>query len=206
MINIIIIITSLSLYNKFYKVPDGNTAGIPFATFLITETKPREDAIPRITEFCQSIIDDASRGGLKLTFLIQPTAIRQNVLNNALVDMKKRGARFAFIIMNEDGIYGSCKLISDSIPVLTQNVKMKTVLKNPRGISTQIALKLNSKLSGINHVLASRLPSSSKKPDTWQPIPASISWLFDRPSMVVGIDVSHPDKSNTESESIAGSR
>ena len=63
----------------------------------------------------------------------------------------------------------------ESLGFLTQNVKLKTIVKNPRGISSQIALKLNSKLGGINHVLASRLPPNVKRtPDSWQKIPAAI--------------------------------
>jgi len=131
------------------------------------------------------------------------STISADNLSSALTEIKARGARFAIVVMVEDGGYGKYKLIADSLGFLTQNVKLKTVLKNPRGISSQIALKLNSKLGGINHVLASRLPPNVKKtPDSWQKIPASISWLFEKPAMLVGIDVSHPDRSS-DAQSVA---
>lgn len=38
--------------------------------------------------------------------------------------------------------------------------------------------------------------------NSWQSPPASISWLFDNPCMLVGMDVSHPPVGN-KSESIA---
>jgi len=131
------------------------------------------------------------------------STISSNSLSSAISEIKVRGARFAIVVMVEDGSYGKYKLIADSLGFLTQNVKLKTILKNPRGISSQIALKLNSKLGGINHVLASRLPPNVKKaPDSWQKIPAAISWIFEKPAMLVGIDVSHPDRSS-DAQSVA---
>jgi hypothetical protein len=52
-------------------------------------------------------------------------------------------------------------------------------------------LKINTKLGGACHTLVSRLPSAPKT--TFQDPPVSLSWVFDKSCMLVGIDVSHAE-------------
>jgi len=56
-------------------------------------------------------------------------------------------------------------------------------------------LKINTKMGRINHKLASRLPrtDADSAPQTSQPPPASIGWVFDKPTMLEGMDISHPE-------------
>jgi eukaryotic translation initiation factor 2C len=79
----------------------------------------------------------------------------------------------------------------------TQCIKWDKVAKPPRGIHYNVLLKMNFKLGGTSHVLASRLPSGAQgaagNGSVFQSPPASLSWIFDRPCMLVGIDVSHPE-------------
>jgi len=81
------------------------------------------------------------------------------------------------------------KFVGDSLGVSTQCVKWKNVEKPPRGYFSNIAMKLNTKLGGTNHTLISRLPADGPKPDgpIFQDPPASLSWLFDKPCMLVGM-------------------
>lgn len=60
----------------------------------------------------------------------------------------------------------------------------------------------NNNILGTNHTLKSRLPPNTKSNPTFQNPPASISWIFDKPCMVIGIDVSHPEQ-GTERPSMA---
>jgi eukaryotic translation initiation factor 2C len=65
------------------------------------------------------------------------------------------------------------------------------VKKLPKGIHLNVLLKINSKLGGINHVLASRLPNKPVPANVKDPIPAALSWIFENKStMVVGLDFS----------------
>ena len=65
-------------------------------------------------------------------------------------------------------------------------------------------MKLNTKLGGTNHTLISRgnseLPDNGEK--LFQNPPVSLSWLFDKPCMLVGIDVSHAEP-GSDRESMA---
>lgn len=64
-------------------------------------------------------------------------------------------------------------------------------------------LQINAKLGGTNHSLTSRLPTGGpSQPRVFQDPPCSISWLFDKPTMLMGMDVSHAEK-GSESKSVA---
>ena len=67
-------------------------------------------------------------------------------------------------------------------------------------------MKVNTKLGGINHTLASRNPIDDSRKrvrddprdntngdEVFQQPPNSISWIFNEPCMLLGIDVNHPD-------------
>ena len=71
----------------------------------------------------------------------------------------------------------------------------------PRGFHLNLLIKMNTKLGGTNHTLISRAPAKST-PGIFQDPPNSLSWLFDKPCMLVGIDVSHPEP-GSERESMA---
>lgn len=91
------------------------------------------------------------------------------------------------------------KAAGDNLGLVTQCVKYKNVERAPRGYAQNLLLKINTKLGGTNHTLASRLPSmgdAEVQPDLFQSPPESISWVFDKPCMLVGIDLSHPDAAN----------
>jgi hypothetical protein len=83
-------------------------------------------------------------------------------------------------------------------------MKWKNVDKPPRGYHLAVSLKINTKLGGTNHTLASRLNPQmlQSAPKTFQDPPASLSWLFDNPCMLVGMDVSHAE-GGSDRDSIA---
>ena len=55
-----------------------------------------------------------------------------------------------------------------------------------------ILIKMNTKLGGTNHTLVPRAPGKAGT-GVFQDPPNSLSWLFDKPCMLVGLDVSHAE-------------
>jgi hypothetical protein len=112
----------------------------------------------------------------------------RNDLSRALWDFKGRGARVVFVLLNAD-VYPLVKLAGDSICLPTQCIKWQNLSKPPRNYHTSLLIKLNSKLGGINHTLASRLPmherNQQQDDESFQQPPKSISWLFDEPYNMV---------------------
>jgi eukaryotic translation initiation factor 2C len=91
--------------------------------------------------------------------------------------------------------YCTVKFATDPMGLMTQCVKWKNILKPPRGLHMNVMLKVNTKMGGTNHTLASRLSPEAARagPATFQDPPASLSWVFDKPCMLVGIDTSHAE-------------
>jgi hypothetical protein len=94
--------------------------------------------------------------------------------------------RLALVILVED-YYKEVKLVGNTLGLSTQCVKWKNVDNIPSGYGGNIVQKINTKLGGINHTLVAR-----GRPDTID-APAGISWLTERPFMMVGMDVSHAE-------------
>lgn len=110
--------------------------------------------------------------------------------------VKKKGARIVIVVLVEAHGHGAVKLASDALGLPTQCVKLATLTKNPRGVYSNLMIKINAKLGGTNHTLKSRLEPKDQAAaagKTFQSPPASLSWIFDKPCMLVGIDVSHPE-------------
>ncbi|XP_017882046.1 protein argonaute-2 isoform X2 [Ceratina calcarata] len=107
--------------------------------------------------------------------------------------MKKTGIKMVIVILSTmSNAYSCVKQISElkvSGGIVTQCVKSHTLRSkmNPATISN-ILLKINSKLNGVNHVLDNRqLPKS----------------LIDSPCIIVGADVTHPSPDSVNIPSIA---
>ena len=115
---------------------------------------------------------------------------------------KRNGARIVIVGLIDD-VYGDVKLAADLIGIATTCCKWKNLEKTPGGYCLNLVLKINTKLGGTNHTLATRGTSQPRSTDKiFQDPPSSISWLMDNPCMLVGMDVSHPDAGSTK-ESIA---
>ena len=157
-----------------------------------------------------------------------PTNDRSENLTNCFEKLKSGGARIVLVLMATDS-YGRVKLVSDKMGVWniirssvatysavgypvsvwyaietglpTQCVKWKNVDRPPRGFHVNLLIKMNTKLGGTNHTLVQRAPSNPGV-SVYQDPPNSLSWLFDKPCMLVGIDVSHAEP-GTERDSMA---
>ena len=109
--------------------------------------------------------------------------------------MQEHGARILIVILTGD-FYCSVKFATDPLGMMTQCLKWKNVLRPPQGLHMNLLLKINTKMGGTNHTLASRLAPEdalAAAPSTFQQPPASLSWVFDKPCMLVGVDTSHPE-------------
>jgi eukaryotic translation initiation factor 2C len=116
------------------------------------------------------------------------------LLEKKMGALKKKGVRIVLVVMVDERAYGTIKLVSDEMALPTQCIKWSKLLKAPKGIHYNVLLKMNFKLGGTAHTLRSRLPAgAAAAPATFQLPPASLSWVFDKPCMLVGIDVSHPE-------------
>jgi hypothetical protein len=104
--------------------------------------------------------------------------------------------------------YNVVKLCADSICVPTQCIKWRNIERTPRGYHSNVLMKMNVKMGGVNCTLAERgksaagsssqnaPPRADVKPnvasssaatasETFQSPPKSISWLFDDACMVM---------------------
>ena len=155
-----------------------------------------------VEEFKVALERDALGTGLKLNALGGILSCSRNMdkISEKLTMMAN--ARFVVVVL-VDEVYGEVKLIADKMGLTTQCCKMKKLQRLPKGYAQNIMLKINTKLGGTNHTLISRLASGRLPvgaPSVYQDPPASISWVFDKPFMLIGIDVSHGEcGSSTES-------
>jgi hypothetical protein len=93
-------------------------------------------------------------------------------------------ARIVLVVMFGD-VYNKVKRSADSLQLSTQCLKAKNVERPPRGYYTNVLMKINAKMGGINHTLATRGRVESGSRGVFQNPPQSISWLLDELCMVV---------------------
>ena len=157
-----------------------------------------------VKTFVEDIERDAGKAGVRLKQGGPPmvSTDEPNDLTPRFAQMKKGGARIVLVMMVDD-VYCKVKLVADRIGQATQCLKWKNIERPPRGYHYNVMLKINTKMGGTNHTLITRLPGAPR-PSTpiFQDPPASLSWLFDKPCMLVGMDVSHAEP-GSDKESMA---
>eukprot|EP01034_Spumella_vulgaris_P023600 gene23599-29836_t len=126
----------------------------------------------------------------------------QTDLGRAFTQCKGMGVRIVIVVLIKD-LYNNVKYHADSQQMSTQCLQWKNVEKSPRGYHTNVLMKLNVKMGGVNHTMATRGRVAVNAPATFQTPPQSLSWIFDDLCMVVGVDIAHPDPSNPTAPSIA---
>jgi len=189
---------------KFVKAPPApnKDGSYTYGVLVVGNGPPPGPWKERVAEFTASLEKDGLGTGVKLHRGgdPMPSNDRPENLLRCFEIMKKGGARIVMVLMVTDS-YGFIKLVSDKMGLPTQCVKWKNVDRPPRGFHLNLLIKLNTKLGGTNHTLISR---ATVKPGSglFQDPPASLSWLFDKPCMLVGIDVSHAEP-GSDRESMA---
>ncbi|THH13717.1 hypothetical protein EW146_g6540, partial [Bondarzewia mesenterica] len=166
---------------------------------------------PAMTTLLQSFVKKCSDSGMKVPSgppQIVPTPILPpphedpgrlralKMVENAIGqfgDPNKISIIVVLLSDRDDYIYpGIKRLTSVNFGVRTQCMLLKNALKDPNKQDqylSNVALKVNTKLGGINHRLE----------------PRAMEWLTKKPTMIVGIDVTHPGPSSVSgTPSIAG--
>jgi hypothetical protein len=122
----------------------------------------------------------------------------QKKISQTLCNYKSDGARIVVVALVRENFYFEIKRFADEQCLPTQCCRMTTIKKFPRQYDTSLLIKMNMKMGGVNHTLASRaggatigVGSGSRaatgpgERGVFQSPPQSISWLFDLPTMVV---------------------
>ncbi|CAL7936033.1 unnamed protein product [Xylocopa violacea] len=112
-------------------------------------------------------------------------------LNRYFEDKKKQNIRLVIVIIpNTENAYSTVKRISELYViggVLTQCIKSRTLKIMNDATITNILLKINSKLNGINHSIA----------------PSYCPPCLTVPCIIIGADVTHPPPDSTNTPSVA---
>ena len=180
--------------------------GLIYGLMIVGGRGPPDDYINNtVKKFQGDLENDAIRTGMKLMIggPIAACGPAQKNIRDSMEPMIRGGCRLVVVVMIDDP-YNDIKLVADTLGLPSQCCKFKKIEKAPRGYALNLMLKINTKLGGCNHTLVSRLPKNAPLPalSSFQDPPASLSWLFDEPCMLVGIDVSHGETSSTK-ESVA---
>jgi len=182
--------------SSFYK---GNE--IPFAVMICgSRPPPRPDFEKVLSDFVLDIERDAKLLGITMKMkntriICHPDPAELQAKFKMCVDA---GIGFVFCVMVDLDIYGIMKLQADQLGLITQCLKWKNIDRPPKSFHFNVMLKVNAKLGGTNHTLVSRQASraGAAAPSSgglFQHPPQSLSWIFDKPCMLLGIDVSHPE-------------
>lgn len=185
--------------------PPGMTAqGLSYGIMLVGSRAPPAWE-EKVRELIAGLERDSAAFGVRLRLGGPPmnSAPQNEQLKAKFATMKAAGVRIVLCGLVDD-CYGEVKYAADMLGVTTQCMKWKNIDRSPSGYFANLTLKINTKLGGTNHTLISRLPTppATQPAGMFQEPPASLSWLFDKPCMLVGMDVSHAEI-GSESESIA---
>ena len=177
---------------KIVKPPPNAVNGThSFGVMVVSEGRlPRDYADEKVDEFIKILVADAGRSGLMLKNggPMLKCGDSRDEIRQKFVLLVQHKVRICIVVMLGTDSYALIKYASDLTGILTQCVKYKNVDRPPRGISFNIALKLNVKLGGQANSLVSRATGAT---GVYQDPPASISWILDKPCMFVGMDVTH---------------
>jgi eukaryotic translation initiation factor 2C len=117
-----------------------------------------------------------------------PPTKNTHQLTEFFTTIKNKVQLVVVVVPDRGDCYAKVKQLAEiHTGVLTQCVKGSTISRSNRAICSNILLKINSKLNGVNHMFA----SVSRPP------------CLHRPIMIVGADVSHPSPHQTQIPSIA---
>ena len=156
-----------------------------------------------VEEFMHQVENDSKGAGVNLTRGGPPMISNDSPesLKDKFGRMKNGGASIVMVVLVVDA-YCVVKLVADKLGLATQCLKWKNIDRSPKGYHLNVMLKINTKLGGTNHTLISRTTPGRPVAPTFQDPPQSLSWLFDKPCMLMGIDVSHAEP-GSDRESMA---
>jgi len=154
---------------------------------------------PQLVNLCKGFTAKCERSGMKVSApprilaapLLPPSQdptrsgsidrIRQTIKKN-LDDDKGKKPSFILVLLShvDNFIYPGIKRLGDvELRIQTVHMLLTKVLKDPKKQDqyfSNVALKLNTKLGGINHMLEAE----------------AMKWLTSKKTMIVGMDVTHP--------------
>jgi eukaryotic translation initiation factor 2C len=211
---------------KFYK-PGGSKDGIKVDIVCVGE-RIKEKVVESWFALLQS---SASNLGLQLNlntsnkrWLVVESERSTDKIDSSFESMIRDKVDIVFCILSGDtsSWYRIVKSFSDSRCLPSQCMKYSNIERTKPGFIENLLLKINIKTGGVNHTLASRQPSDlgkrsrdsgsddhGYKPEdsaaskVFQDPPNSISWLFNEPCMLLGLDVNHPEVGSKDPRSVA---
>jgi eukaryotic translation initiation factor 2C len=186
---------------KFVQPPVSEMGDNKFKYGILGVGRPPHKWEDSVDSFMGSLVGDARTLGVQLIAGGPHLACGDapHNIGEAIGKMKEGGAHIVFVVLFFD-VYRIVKLQGDSLGMITQCLKWKNVMKPPRGYCSNVMLKVNAKLGGLNHVLTDRRDNKAPMA-SWgtspsgaasEP-PSSISWLFEKPCMIMGVNVSLSD-------------
>jgi hypothetical protein len=154
---------------------------------------------PQLINLCKGFAAKCERSGMKVlnpprilaTQLLPPIQdptrtgsidkIRQTIKKNLEIDKGKKPSFILVLLSRVDNfIYPGIKRLGDvELGIHTVHMLLPKALKDPKKQDqyfSNVALKLNTKLGGINHMLDAE----------------AMKWLTSKKTMIVGMDVTHP--------------
>lgn len=154
-------------------------------------------APPDVQSFVRELVATCSDTGMAMAQRQPPILFAKS--QNAEAELKAaygkaaqvsgRPAQFVLCILPTDdaGLYGDIKLVTDTMLGLpSQCMLMKHVRKASKQYCANLCLKINAKLGGVNSSLGKQ-----------------IAFVCEKPTMILGADVTHPGVGEDDKPSIA---
>jgi hypothetical protein len=163
----------------------GGKSGYVYGILVVNSRVPQDRG--QIEHFCTGLAIEAQGCGLSLIYSGQLFVCNDSIdaIKIEMEKFSKLQVRIVLVVLNGD-VRSEVKIVADPMCLPTQCIRSKTIGRPSKQIMLNLCLKINVKMGGVNHTVA----RVSSAPSTIHPL----SWIFDKPTMVVGIDVSHPEK------------
>ncbi len=189
---------------RFLNAPPGSSRSDPirFAVVVINSRDSGRGSkeIDRVVDFLKS---EAADKGVSLEKVGLVTCSERDAESHFSSFKSRYSVGFILVILADEKSYSAVKFSADKMGLITQCLTLEKVIrfgsKDPKGYTNNVLLKLNMKLGGRNHSIAppsgaARAPSADGV--SFQDQPGALPWVFDRPCMLMGVDVSHPGENN----------